>query len=297
MSINYLSSNLIRLLCKLSFSIVFAIIINHYLLLTNLYWLLLPAILVSLPTRGSQLRKGFIFLIILLAIVIAVQFFVPISLQDRAIDIMLGVTIGIWSQFIWPINLAKEFRADILPILQAMIHYLEAMITDFSHDTHAKNIFEKKVTLEKLLTKRKIYPEWIFSSGFNPGLRAGFRFFLIRLDQVIELLLILNYQLHRQRKHDIDPPVLDFIIKSLHINVEILLMLVKYFKHNQINNTQSDYASDIAALEKSFWQMLPGNLELLDLAEEFLVLAALIRNVKDTRGCLLKLANALPEPE
>jgi len=290
MSINYF-----KLITKLSMAIAIVIILHYYLFLTNIYWVLLSAILASLPTHGSIMRRGFIILFILFIVVIIMQFFVPIIVHDRMIDVIFGVAIGTFCQLIWPINLVQEFSEDILPVLQQVADYLETSILHFSEKEYSQEWFEKKINLEKMLSKKIAYPEWVFATGFNPGLRGGFRFFLIHLDRIIELLFALTYLLDRFITQHTNQMMRDLIIHSMKVHHEIFNILINYFKHNQLGYFSIDYDSDIATLDKTIWQILPARLEGIDLSEEPLTLLALVRNIKDTRRWLLKLLSALPD--
>ncbi|HLB41462.1 MAG TPA: hypothetical protein VJN02_01180 [Gammaproteobacteria bacterium] len=294
-NISYARFNFIRSILKLSIAVTIVIVIHHYLSFTNIYWLILATLLASLPTHGSKLRRGFIFFFILFVVIIGAQFFVIIDIHDRIVDIMLGVLTGILCQFIFPTNLTQEFRKEIISVLQSLATYLEALSTNFLSRNNREGLFEKKLVLEKFLSKRKIYPEWVFNAGFNPGLRAGFRFFLVHLDQVVELLFTLDYHLHRDLKEEINGTMRELMMKTMKTNHEIFILLIEYFKNNKFDNNQSDYTSDIVKLEKELWGILPSNLELLDLSEDFLILVAFVRNIKDTRRWLLKLLSALPD--
>ena len=226
------------------------------------------------------------FFILLLMMGIA-QFFIVIP-TGHIIDILLGVTIGSLCQFIFPPNFWQEFCNDIVIVLQPITEYLQVLIDNQPEKE------EKKYQLLEVLSNRRVYPEWIFQSGFNPRLRSGFRFFLVHLDQVIELLLVLDYQLNRRVQNESQPVLEVLVTTSLRLNKELLEVLITFFKNNQIKQLDADFSSDIKQLENEWWQFLPGKLELLDLSENFLIQAALVRNIKDTRGWLLKLVATLP---
>lgn len=282
-------NNCIRYIIRLFIAILIASLVHYFFSSGNFYYLLAATIIASLPTHGSSLRQGLIFFFVFLLIIGVAHFFIAIP-TAHIIDILFGVTIGSFCQFIFPPDFWQEFCNDIVIVLQAMNDYLKAMLEN------SNRIEDKKQQLLKVLSNRRVYPEWIFQSGFNPRLRSGFRFFLVHLDQVMELLLVLDYQLHRQSQSN--PSVFEDHIKtSLQINNELLEILIAFFRNNQIRQSDADFSSDIKQLEKEWWEFLPGKLELLDLSENFLIQAALVRNIKDMRGWLLKLASTLPNPQ
>src|SRR3990167_8464225 len=100
------------------------------------------------------------FFILLLMMGIA-QFFIVIP-TGRIIDILLGVTIGSLCQFIFPPDFWQEFCNDIVIVLQPITEYLQVLIDNQPEKE------EKKYQLLEVLSNRRVYPEWIFQSGFNP---------------------------------------------------------------------------------------------------------------------------------
>ncbi len=260
----------------------------------NLFYLLIAAYLTCWPTRGSVIRQNFFLLCILLFSILLLQFLFMQSLHDRALDIVIGVFVGTMCQLLWPINLAAEFSKSMRLVLQELAEYLRVQII-FCTENNAEHLLEKKIALEKLLLSGwKIYPEWIYQRGFNPGLRAGFRFFLVHVDQIIELLIVNDEQLRREQ-----PPIAKHLqakmVQAMEGNHQLLMLLMNYFEHKKLSETQTDFAEDINNLEQELWQILPNNLELLDLSPHFLLLIALVRNIKDIRNGLLKLISALPK--
>ena len=60
------------------------------------------------------------------------------------------------------------------------------------------------------------------------------------------------------------------------------------------SNLRIDYTSDIVELEKRLNNIVPANMELLDISADNLYLTAIVRDIKDLRGILLQLINSLP---
>ncbi len=215
-------------------------------------------------------------------------------IYQRLIDVLLGFVIGLsCSLLVVPFRLEQEFCEGVVAVLHALNEYsshLRKRIELFSENTAAA---KSDADLSLLLKRQAGYPEWVFEVGFNPGLRGGFRFFLVNLDRVTELFMSIDYHVSQA-----SPALLQQISVSMNDavkkNQELLEIMQKYFAENHLQQSASDYTSDIVELEKRLNSIVPANIELLDISADNLYLTAIVRDIKDLRGILLQLITSLP---
>ncbi|HEX4044550.1 MAG TPA: hypothetical protein VHZ76_02660 [Gammaproteobacteria bacterium] len=241
----------------------------------------------------------FLFMM-LLATVLPMWF--ATSIDNMLLAVIIGAVIGtLCHRWIFPSKLADAFRYDLLPILHALATYADTIIQGFKQ-SGTDDITVLPTVGSRLSDQYKIetilqrhYPEWVYEIGFNPGLRGGFRFFLIHLEYVIDLFFALDNQ--RQRAdaaiyRDMSPLFATVMEK----NKELLLVLINFFEKNvlsEINDANSDFTDDMQKLEQALREMTAGNLELLNISDTYLALTAMFRDIKDIRQLLLQLVAAL----
>jgi hypothetical protein len=197
----------------------------------------------------------------------------------------------------WRFLPARGYHAfchELLPLLSVIKDYSFAMKYKYEANSEADTLYQKKYKIINILQSTTQYPEWVFDFGFNPGLRAGYRFFLIKIEWVTEILFSLHYLFEKidvQKIFVLQDNFLEVISK----NNELLEAIIHVFSDKPMINTSSDYMADIDQLEKSVYAMLPRHLELLVMTPDEELLASLLRHMKDLRKLLLELASALPK--
>lgn len=244
--------------------------------------------------RPISTRTFLLFLIF--AIVLFFATLMPSRLQYdvrmQVIDIVIGGVIGLLCvQFIFPVNLEKEFRLGLIPILEAIKNYANALMNCFTHASE-NELHTTRLKLEKILQTQ--YPEWIYEPGFNPGLRSGFRFYLVNLERITEILFSMNYLICKNIQEDLLKNISQEINVAMQKNIELLDVIIGFLDKNTLIMTQSDYTGDVAELEKNLQQVVPDNLDLLDLSPGYITLTTFVRDIKDMRNILLQLVMALP---
>ena len=225
-------------------------------------------------------------------------------MRDCIIDAVIGAVIGILcTQCVLPIRYDKEFRQALIPILQVLDDYSRALKAYFEHGKDEENrCWEKKLDMERVLQiQQGLYPEWVYEVGFNPGLRAGFRFFLINLERITDIFFSMHYLVSRHAEHIFLPKedqglqaLRHAMAHCMQKNEELLVILMGYFKDNQLKDIQSDFTSDMTELENMLRLVVPVTLELLDISPDYVTLTALVRDIKDMRKLLLQLVMSLP---
>lgn len=252
---------------------------------------------------SQPLSHNQFYCLLYFALIILIATLIPSQsqndLQDRIFDTALGSIIGmVCAQIIFPVKLVKEFSEGIIPILEALRDYTKAWSDYFAKDgSDLKLVTDKKLLIEATLQEnRGIYPVWVYETGFNPGLRSGFRFFLVNLERVVETSFSLDYLGGYIAESSLPEDLAYAIANSMQKNEELLDILLCYFRNQTAYETKSDFTSDISTLENVLHQTVPDNLEALNVSQDYLLLTAIVRDVKDLRSLLLQLVMALPKP-
>ena len=274
-------------------AVLTAVIVNHYAGFDRGGWMVLTTFLCCQTTRGTPLRQGLIIglAIVLTVIVIKNQ----TSISDYLLSIGAGAAIGVvFNQLFFSIRLDKYFFQGVAPLLASLTQYSAILTQSLIGEASIDLLAEKKLQIEKsMLFKYSRYPNWVYETGFNPGLRAGWRYFLIHLEQVTEIYFSLDLLAHRRM--DVKQ-LSEFISMSMQKNEELLDMLARYVENQQNVKVASDFTSDMTALEDALRRIVPNQIELLDISPDYMALTALVRTLRDLRGILLQLVMTLPEP-
>jgi len=280
-------------------AVLIALWVAHYYSFSHEGWLVITAFLVSQTTRGTPLKQSMIYFfgMVLLAMVFSITDVAFI--RERVMDVVLGGVIGIvFGQLLFPVNSYAEFSRGMLPLMEALISYSQSLQQSFvSHPHNWQALGEKKGQIEKILSSRpNYYPEWVYEVGFNPALRAGFRFFLIHIEYVCELFFSMHYLMGMGIDAELLSELSAEMTTVVQKNEALLHIMQNYFVtgHFKEVTSNADFTSDMVALEKTLNDVTPGNLDLLNLSTDYITLAALIRDLKDLRGILLQLFMALP---
>ncbi len=218
------------------------------------------------------------------------------ELGQRVVDVGVGTLIGMACvQLILPPSVVDEFRAGVVPILSALTAMSQTLVSCYAVDQATMNINGARCNVEKVLEQRA-YPTWAYEIGFNPGLRAGFRFFLVHLERLIEGMFALS-DLVQQPIHLKDEALRVAIHESLQCNHELFVLLEHYFAENTYPVLTHDLTTDIATLENCLQQVVPPQLALLDVSPDYVILTALVRQIKDNRQRLIQLIDTLPRQD
>jgi hypothetical protein len=238
-----------------------------------------------------------IFHFLLFVLVLAIASLSPKKIQtpisDYLLSIGLGAVIGIaFNQLFFSIRLNKFFFRGVSPLLKSLKDYSNTLTNNFVTKENSKLLNEQRLQIEKsMLSQYSGYPSWVYETGFNPGLRSSWRYFLINLEQVTEIYFVLDF--FAQRHTDVTL-LSEYIVTTMQKNEELLDVLIQYVEGQQRINIESDFTSDLTALEDALRRIVPNQIELLDISPDYISLTALVINIRDLRGLLLKLVMSLP---
>lgn len=254
-------------------------------------------LLVYRPVNINQ----FHFLSAMLATLLIANLF-PSATQKAMMTNVMSIVVGgmlglIFSKLILRNDPYLQFRQGLLPVLQASSLLSQAFVNELSKQPNARDMMtQKKVELEKaLIPTQTLYPEWVYVSGFNPGLRSGFRFFLVHLERVTELLFSLSYWLTQDMDDHLKEKMRSTLCEAISKNIELISILQQAFRDQVPDLSLADFVSDVELLDAQAKKVMPNNDELLDIAPDYVILVSIIKDIKDIRQLLLQLIAALPD--
>ena len=153
-----------------------------------------------------------------------------------------------------------------------------------------KPIFADNSSLELQLL---MLPDWVYAPGFDSGLQTGYQFFLVKLEQISDVL----FALHHLARLACDPELIEQMQGSFERVTEKIDQFFQSISQvldlQKLKQDIDTFESEMIELEKQFNIVVPLSLELLDLKPEYVSLAEFIYCLKDLRIFLLKLGEAL----
>ncbi len=287
---------------SVSVAVFLAVIIDHYYSVLHEYWVPLATFLVMQSFRRSNLR-----MLLLRFLFVTLFFFAGSSLFDllhgsssefygRIHDVVLGGVIAVLcSLVIFPQRADTDFREGVVPVLQAYQNYLTAIICLLFNPERAGSEAESnKIQVEKALqSDQTFFPDWVYEAGFSLALQSGHRHFLVRVEQLGQVL----FKMHAVARHAIDKQLLDELkdavlqsVEVIHKNISAIIAVLNLKKPE---NPTSDLQDEMSVLENAFKKAVPLPLELLDMSQDNVHVAALVYDLKDLQKILLKLSEAL----
>lgn len=178
----------------------------------------------------------------------------------------------------WPVD---AFKSSVLAILKQQQAYLSA-VSDTLHEPTLNLSDAALALMQASVSSGSVYPEWVFSRGFNVNLRASFRFFLLQIDRLTDLLLAsdgMNFALDKETRQ-----VLSLELKPVIQGHLALLEVLIYFFETGLWSSDIAHGDDLAVLQNN-------------LAEHVMWNAGLrlrLQQQKDIRDVMLRLVTALP---
>lgn len=237
----------------------------------------------------------FLYLFLIVVFVATLKSQVPfLHLYYQIFAVIIGGFIGIiYVQIVFPVKIAQEFSKGVVSLLKILSEYSEIIAEQFL--TRSTNQIISTKSIKKILqAQESLYPEWVYETGFNPGLRSGFRFFLLKLEQITEIFFSMEYLSQRP----VDPFLLNeckkFITDVMQKNQELFQILIAYLTQNTQMSVPTNLTSDIVMLENILDHLIPQHLELIDVSESNLIITAFVRDIKDMRAILIELIKSMP---
>ncbi len=266
-----------------------ALLANHYYAMTTGFLLPITTVYVMQTQIGNAFLQG-IKRFILVAVLVLIASMCVFSMRFfywAMHDVLLGALIGIVANvIIFPRRADIEFRQTVLPLALCYKAYFRdtiELLFDNNRNTGNANMERHFQSL----------PEWVYELGFDSGLQKGYRFFLMKFEQIGEVL----FALHHLARYEYDQELLDDLQLPLMTCKEsideYLSAIISVLQLKKLTNTKNNLEKDIDELEKKFHLLVPLSLELLDMKRDYVCLAQLIYYFKDLRKLLLKLGETL----
>lgn len=286
----FFQQNKVRSLLRLSSAFIVAVIINYYFAVTPYYLLPLTTLYVMQTAIGNAFYHGMrrASLLVILAAVSAL-FVVSLPFFYRLLhDISLGALIGISTQLLLlPRQPEQAFREALVPLLQNYQNYFSGLLQQIRQ----KNLSGlKNELLEQQLLQ---WPVWVHERGFKRNLQPGYQFFLMKLEQMSEILFALHHLTRLAWVTEYGEVLASSLQQCEESVQQFFAGLIMLIKLENLTNPLPDLESVVTALEKETYSIVPAHLELLDLRRDYIYLAEWNYCVKDFCKLLLKLAEAL----
>lgn len=253
--------------------------------------------IIACYVRSRLSGSSSITMITLLPGVLMLMFLTPIeahSVYTRMHDVVLGGVVGILSSLvIFPLRADVDFRQGVIPILNAAREYLLALAALLFNPVNDQAQAKKRVLEETLQTQQALFPEWIYEPGFNLALQKGHRHFLLKVEQLAQVLFAMHYAM----RHDFNPELLAAVrqpIERCILDAEKwMVAIVALLELQKLQGPVSSLEEDILALQEAFKSQGSVPLELASEVPDYLHFSAILFNLKDLQKVLLKLSEAL----
>lgn len=285
-----LSNNRFRYACSIFTAVCISLVVGFYQSKYSMLLIPLVAVFVMQASIGNALYHGVqkSFLLICLLIVFALMLHSRKNVFYAGIqDILFGTAIGIAANIlILPRRADIAFREKIEPVMDIFREYFSNCVNSILYKAELMNNRKMEVVLQKL-------PGWVHETGFDAGLRQGYQFFLVKLEQLADIL----FAIHGLARHDYEEELLKTIREPLE-NCRVLAdtffaSIIQVLQLKKLHEGVEDFVKEIDVLEKQFFSIAPNNLELLDFKADFVNFAEFIYCLRDLRSFMVRLGEAL----
>lgn len=175
----------------------------------------------------------------------------------------------------------EQFTQGLVPLLQVLL----------------KDNVDTTALMKALLASRSGYPDWVYRVGYNPALRAGFRFFLIQLEHACDLFFSIHYYEQYRLSQDALKSIAMPVEQVKQQNKELLRTLLNRFQQREVSPDSGNYIDDMNVLSAAIKEIIPSDISLLDISPDSVSLSAYLQDFIDLRRVLLQLVAALPAPQ
>lgn len=208
------------------------------------------------------------------------------SFYAQAIDILIVSGVMVCFETILTVFLIKPV---FIQLLEQSFVYLQDMIVHITRFERAA-----KTSHFPLYLLQQRVADWVFARGFSPGLRGGYRHYMLQIERAIELFELIQYKAPLLVEY---PEVRSSFLSVMSNQQLLLASLSDFFSKRGSLFDAADWMHDINELECVIESRLPSHLSLLHLDSQPLILIELLRACKDSREVLLQLVMMLPSQE
>jgi hypothetical protein len=188
-----------------------------------------------------------------------------------------------------------DFRVGVIPVLRAYSLYLSA-ITQllFKAEDGEEIANKKKIAIEKVLQSRQaFFPAWVYERGFTASLQKGHRHFLLRVEQMGQVLFAMNYH----ARFTIDPALLERLRESILRCVDSAKVsindLITVLNEAEVTTASSEFKGELKILEDIFYAEMAMPFELIETSTDYIHTVGFIYGLKDLQRILAQLEESL----
>lgn len=284
----FLKNNKNRHFVRIVMACFVTIALYFFLYNFQLILMLLATVVVMLTQTGNAVYQGIIRYFMLVVVVMLLYLLLPeqIDFYRDLNAITLGGTIGIiCNVLLFPDRINVEFQRTVIPFLKTSAHYFAAiatlMLTGKSDET-------QKYKLENQLLK---LPTWMYESGFDITLQTGYRYYVMKLNHLAEILFSMHYLARKSYSRELLEMISVSLLQAKDRMQEFVMAINTLLDLKKLKEGVHDFAEDIDEMENQFKSMLkmPANLSRTD----HQYFAEFLRDLSELRVVLIQLAKAL----
>jgi len=283
---------LVIILCVLIAS--YYIFYQHQRMVVDIAAIIFIAVLCYFSLAAKVIRPQVVIPLmigIVVLMVLVIPFFPLDKTMMRVIDVVSGGLLGFFASIlILPVRADVEFRKEAIPLLNACSDYLAAIIHYMFDHSLVNELVEKKMQLEVVWED---FPDWVYEAGFIAMLQQGHRHFLVRIEEVRQILLMLDHLARHEYDYDLLKKF-KTVTQSYQVQIERLIQsITTVLTLQKLSEGVDDLTEEFEALEKKFKSIMPYSLEMLEINRDYVYLANFIFELKELGKMLVILARTL----
>ena len=213
---------------------------------------------------------------------------------NRVHDIIMGTFVGtVIGLLIFPDRVEVIFRKNTLSLLKLFSDFFAMLMTKFLCMQEFCSAEESNL-MQAIFQSPRIMPSWVYHSGFNPGLKKSYRYFLSVMTQLCETLLSLHSLsnvINKQALTIFEPEIKQYT----KVTQQLFDLIISRLRDEAliVDFSSQDFVIDINELEKKLQEHLPTGLEFLSASKEAVWLTAWARDLRELRTKLLYIAESV----
>jgi hypothetical protein len=244
---------------------------------------------------ANKLNRSQVNIPLMIGIIVLVAMIIPFPsfnlLKLRIIDVVTGGVLGLLgSLLIFPVRADVEFRREAVPLLNAVSDYLSAIIYYLYDHSLEKELTNKKINLEEAWEN---FPDWVYETGFTSVLQQGHRHFLVRIEEIRQILFTLNHL----ARYEYDQELLKKFRGSMQSYEaqmkKVIQHIITVLRSGKPTETVEDLSDTFEKIEKKFRTLMPYSLEILEINPDYVYLANFIFELKQLGEMIMILTGTL----
>lgn len=202
-------------------------------------------------------------------------------------DATLGVLVGLMVRMLFRRDAGLLFANTLIPLVISVEKYFFTLMQQMVGQSSEK---PNNQSLERVLLK---LPSWVNRYGFDRRLQFGYRFFMRRFAEVVDVLFSLHYlsqQLESRFEFDLFQDELNECVSSIQV---LFLLILSKLRFELGDLKVPDVSEKLIILEHKIRKYIPAGLDDQVDHESWLIFADVVCCLEDLRWLLLKLIESL----